>query len=76
MGLAGRYKGVRGDDKRWTEGLPGKEERHTMLDPGFLGLVHEELLQFLLVGRGELREVGLALSEAGGGVHGESCVYD
>lgn len=47
--------------------IEGQEEIHTMLDARFLRLVHEELLQFLLVGRGELGEVDLALPEAGGG---------
>lgn len=58
-----------------TGPLGGRRRIHTMLDARFLGLVHEELLQFLLVGRGELGEVDLALPEAGG-VHDDGGVND
>lgn len=55
----------------WRERKVGRVEKggvlgQTMLNAGFLGLVDDELLQFLLVGRRELGEVELAYGGRGG----------
>lgn len=52
-------------EKSW-EGGKGGFLGQTMLNAGFLGLVDDELLQFLLVGRRELGEVELAYGSRGG----------